>query len=589
MDNSEARAKKPLLRTWTSFVMAFVLVATAILGAGVISYPASAASLTTQDVDVGLVNHYRNLDYTMDRMETLQRFDGLGIWNKVGAAVIDDSTLICEQNQGVNLTAADWAHLADGNYFEMKARANSTASDGYMKLMDAAGTAYLQIGLGTNAKVQALYTNATGVATTVNVTTAYSANVYYKLSIEFGVDQVTFAAHHENGTLIASSVVTSFDLTYDLVDQILIKQAAATKTLTVDYFFQSSARTSFTPASMKENSARVDPTESKDFVSMKLDFSGANDIPATFSNDPIVHEAMGNTVADTSISNDRYVNLTDFADILGSTKESNAPVVGTAKFKGWQNLHDDSEQQLRQYLAEKHGVGVDTISLIDYYVDDMKVNLTWSASLEDKVKDAWYSSVKSESKAIGAELTYNNGATSASMVPMDVRGTKLDLLKGYEDVRYVYFPSTVTQAQYDAMLKAVSNTVREKTIGCALIAQASYKNVSDPGLFGLTVGMHLSANPVRTGAENFDSSYQFTDAMIGEVLDSKDSADVDMNTVQESQNWTVVQDGKPASTPATTMVLLNAGEVWLIVIVIVIAIIAVVCAVVYGKKRRKVN
>ncbi|MBM3302154.1 MAG: hypothetical protein FJY85_19660, partial [Deltaproteobacteria bacterium] len=59
---------------------------------------------------------------------TLQRRDAQGDWNLISTPVIDDSLLVCEQNEGANLTVTDWPHIDDGLYYEVRLKANATTS-----------------------------------------------------------------------------------------------------------------------------------------------------------------------------------------------------------------------------------------------------------------------------------------------------------------------------------------------------------------------------------------------------------------------------------------------------------------------------
>jgi hypothetical protein len=577
--NQPSKEPKRPLRKFTAIVAAALMLAVSVLAVGVVSVPVSAASVTNEEVDVQLVPHYSYVDYRMDRIETLQRFDSMGdLWTAVSTPTVTDSTLVMGQNMGANVSVASWPHIDDGTYYEIKMKAASVDANVSLSLVGSA-TNYMKLVLGATGKITCIYTNATAFVLTYQLMAVYVANTYYKLSLEFQDSQVVATACYENGTVILSHAITDGSLDYDEITDILIKQTVAAKIGTCDWFVQTATATSFTPETATGADLRTDPNAREDYLKMRVDFGKADMTPGTYSNDPTVHTAFGSTVTTLPVSTDRYYNLTDFAGVLGSTKEDKEPVTGIAKLRGWNNLHDDNELTLQEFLAKKHAVGVEDISVIDYYINDLKINYTWSAGLQEKVKDTWYNSMKSAVKDIGGELTFSKDRTIEHP------------LHSYADVKYAYFPSQVTQKQVDSMMKTVSNDMRDKTIACALLAPCAQSDLVDPAMFNLAIGAYeLALDPTKTVGENWDTSYQFTDAMVGEMLSDSDSMGVDAQAVQANQNWTVVADGKPVPTAATSMVVFGS-DLWLIIIIIVVMIIATVVLSIFvvrkHKKKRK--
>lgn len=564
-----------------------MMIAVAALGSGAISYNAAGAlTLKTEDLGTRFVPDFSYADYRIAHTEVVQRMDALGPWVKIGDPEFTDSTLVCGHNEGINLTVADDANIDDGTVYEMKARANATSAVGFFELENAAGTKYIKLGFAATGKITCVYTAP--AVTTVNVTSSYVANTYYDMSIEFGDGQFVASVSHDNGTLISASTVTTYTLDYTEIELVVIEQTSATRTMTVDWYAQTSSNEEFVPVGLTSSGTSVAPTSSKDYMAMKVDFGTST--PGTFSNDPIVAAAMNRTAADTSVSNDRDVNLTDFADQLAVTKEDTVAMTGIAKFQGWEDLRADTEHQLCGYLADKHGVATADIALLDYYVTDASVDTSWSLNLEKQVKSAWYSAVKRNAGDIGAELKFGDGSV-ASSVSASLGGTKaasMAILHGYEDLQSIALSSETTQAQWDSFRKAVSNDMRKQGIACALIAQTDHETLANNGLIQMDAGGQYTLSVSGSSAKNLQDSYQYTDAMTAEVMQDKGSCSVDVNTVQADQNWTVLENGKPAATPATTMVMLSTDLYWMLVVVVIVAIaIAIVCAVVMTKRRRR--
>lgn len=574
----EAKCVKNGLRAGYTFCVAIALFLAVVLSSGVLSFTATAIS-PTADIDIELQPQYEYVKYTLDPLETDQRWDSAGAWGMIGTGYLADSNLVATANNGANLTLADWVHISHGSYYETKIKANVTTANAYMNLTGA--SAYVKIGLGAAGQITATFKNGTA-HTTVNLA-AYEADTWYMVAVYYENSVWRAQAFANNGTSLAVKTLNGASLAYANITQVIEKNVAAATTAYFDYMFQTSKRTAYVPTGTDSTGVNVAPTEDETFLHMKVDFSNPDQQPATYSNDPKVIAATGLSYFNVSVDQIKKVNLTDMANALTVLKEDKEPVVGVAKVKGWSNLQADSEAQLQAYLAGKHSVAASDISIVDYRITAVQANYTWSKSMEDKVADAWFKSIKNQADDVGAEVVFKDKAKT----------TSLDLMKGPEDVDYINLAG-LTQKQYDSMMKGVSNDMRGKVLGLAMLSPDSTDNITQKsfmgsagGMFSLTDMTGLSVG--SSGIENVDSSYQFTDAALGQMLAKSGYLQVDVQQASDDGEWNAVKDGKLAAAPMTSVSLIGADLVDYAIIVLLVIIAGVAIGTLLLVKKRKVR
>ena len=70
-----------LIKRSIAISVAIMLGMVAVFGSGALSFTVEAASLVkSADIDIELVPTYREVTYTLDAIETLQRWDAQGDW-----------------------------------------------------------------------------------------------------------------------------------------------------------------------------------------------------------------------------------------------------------------------------------------------------------------------------------------------------------------------------------------------------------------------------------------------------------------------------------------------------------------------------
>ncbi|MDD1768373.1 MAG: hypothetical protein LUQ55_00135 [Methanomassiliicoccales archaeon] len=228
----EPKEKTGALRSLVAYFVVAVLVMVAVLGSGAVSFNAVAASSTT-DIDIELVPSYREVTYVLDPIETLQRWDALGDWNLIGTPVIDDSLLTCEQNEGANLTHADWPAIDNGMYYEVRMKTNATTAAGGMRLDQFGSSDQILIGFNATGDIYCAY--YTGTAIAYEELGSYAANTFYRLGVLFAMDQVTFYAYYDNYTAVGSTAVTDCGLDYGDVDSIILNLEHVIPSMFVSY------------------------------------------------------------------------------------------------------------------------------------------------------------------------------------------------------------------------------------------------------------------------------------------------------------------------------------------------------------------
>ena len=579
-------------RSTMAIFLAFAMVAIAVFGTGAISFQAQAIT-PTADVSFGLEPTYRDATYTLDPVLTLQRMDATGLWTVIGASNMTDSTLVLNNGDGLNLTLAKNAYINDGTFYEMRCKASALTANTTLKLYSS-GTAYVSIGLGVSGQIVARWYNASAHASS-NLG-AYVANTYVKIAVLYENSVWKAAAYYDNGTMINKVTCTAAALSGPAnVSQIIIASSAA-PVGTVDYMYQTSGHTDYVPASTSTSGVNVATTQDKDYLHMKVDFSAASQQPGTYSDNPAVHTYFGDTIVSTDASALTKLNLTDFADQLAATKEDNTPVTGIAKMHGWDNVQADSETQLQAYLADRHSVPVTDLTVIDYYITDVKGNYSWSKSMEDKVQAAWLDSIQENAEEYGAVVTYSDGKTNTAMeMSPYLSSTGLEIKHEATDVKSVDV-SALTNAQYQSFREAVSTHMREKTIGLAMIAPENPENMTHKSFIGSAGGLlsisSLDANGLSVASsspEGIDTSYQYTDAALGKMMAREGYMKVDVDQVSTDQKWSSVSSGKMSAAPLTSVTLIGSNIVsYLLIIVFVILIIVVVMFfLVWNKKKNR--
>ena len=582
----EPKDKTGALRSLVVYSVVAVLVMVAVLGSGAVSFNAVAASSTT-DVDIELVPKYREVTYVLDPIETLQRWDARGDWNLIGTPVIDDSLLMCEQNEGANLTHADWPAIDNGMYYEARMKADATTAAGGMRLDQFGSSDQILIGFNATGDIYCAY--YTGSATKYKELGSYAANTFYRVGVLFETSQVTFYGYYDNYTATGSAAVTDCGLKYTDVDSIILNESAAGRVMYFDYVYQTSDRTPVTSTSATGTGVNAGPKETDRFMRMKVDFSDREMDPATYSDYSAVHSAVGKAVSTKSLNNDRYLNMADFGQVLASTKETDIPIIGTAKFQGWKDLRTDNERQLQEYLADKHNVGVDQIHVVDYYVTDLSLNYTWGKDVADKVQETWFDATRDLAEDLGADLVFKEGRDPALPdMPLSLGKTTFSaVLPKAADLENVYFPAAISQKSFETMMKDLSDRLREKTIGAALLVPENFANITDRAALGFSLQDAADMAILDNALKNLDQAFQFTDLALGEILNGTDYLDMDLSGVQSSvSGWSIFGDGKPESQPLSSVSVMGSTLVLIIVIVVIVVIACVATSFLLTKNRK---
>ncbi len=576
------------LRSLAVVFSAIMLMMVVVLGSGALSFTVAAAP-PDDSYDVDFVPTYRDVTYTMDNVETLQRWDSAGNWNLDNTPTIDDSTLQLQNAEGANITVDDWSHIDDGYWYEARVKANSTSADFVMDFDQFGSTDKIQIGLNTSADIVVTWDNSSGEQT-VDLGD-YTADTWYRVAVLFdgsSDDDPMVYAYQDNYTVISSQELQEASLLHSEIDAIKFSNSAADTVATVDYFYQTDARTEFTSASTSDDDVNPAPSEEEKYAQTEVDFSDRDQKPGTYSNYSEVHDAYGYTPTDKSLTNDRYMNKTDFGEVLTQTKETDNPVTGMAKFVGWQDLQGDNEQHLKEYLCDVHNKGVDQIHVIDYYLNDAKLNYTWDSDMQEEVDDAWLDIISDESDNLGADLQWDDNADDG-WFDFSVQGTATaPLAIGSEasDVDYVYFPNDVTQKSFSDSMEKVSDYLRAKVLGLNAIVPEDFSNCTNRADLSLSVQEAATMGIFTNALANLDSAYQFTDAALGQMLQDAEYMLIDLTSVQQDLSWSVMDDGKPAQAPLSMVSILGSNVVTIMVVGIVAVIAAVSLFFVFKKKKQ---
>ena len=579
MEQTTARPKKRLGAYGALFATA-ILMMTFVLGSGAITMEVSAAS--GGDVDMELVPGYRDVTYVLDPVQTSQRFDAIGMWNAIGSVTFDDSLMVMGENQGANLTIAETAALDDSTYFETKLKASAITANVSMTLDKFSSSNMASIGLAADGSIAATYYDGTAVKI-VTLAAAYEADKFYLLAIEFAADSVVFSASYDNGTLIESSVVTDCELTAASIDAVIIKNVAAATTGYADYYFGSSERTAFTPTTYETADLNATPTALDTYQKMEIDFGAEGMVPGSYSSDAFVHEAYSYQDAGKSIVNDRYLNKTDFGEILAVEKETDNPVRGLAKYMGWKNLQADNERVLADYIASVHKVPIDQVRVIDYYMSSCQVNYTWTPELAADVNDAWYSSVKEMGAGLGAEIKYADKDMSKAL--SFGRTAPMETFHEYDDVEYLFFPTTASTSVFGEKMETLQDYLRYHTVGAAMMVPLSFGNITDTATLSMTAEGAMESNIWYNTMKGLDSAFQFTDALLGQILQNAKYMAMDLTSVQSSMSWTVMENGKLLESPLTMVTEMGNFVFPIVIVVVIIAIVAVILLGVFGTKK----
>ena len=578
MEETTARPKKRLGAFGAVFAAA-ILVMTVVLGSGAMTMEVSAAS--GGDVDMELVPGYRDVTYVLDPVQTSQRFDSISMWNAIGAVTFDDSMMIMGESQGANLTVAEAAALARSTYFEIKLKAEAVTADVTMTLDQFSSDNMASIGLGATGAIEATYYDGTTVKT-VTLDAAYEVDTYYRLAIEFSGESVIFTAHHDNGTLIESSVVQDCKLVSKDIGAVVIENAAAAALAYADYYFSSSDRTAYTQATYESADLNSKPTAVDTYQKMEIDFGKEGMKPGSYSSDAFVHEAYGYQDTGKSLVNDRYLNKTDFGEILAVEQETENPVRGLAKYMGWKDLQSDNERVLESYIASVHKVPLDQVFVVDYYLTSCHINYTWTPELADDVNKAWYDASKSLGAEMGAEIKFADKDVSKALSVG--RTAPMKVYHSHDDVEYLFFPTTASTSVFGEKMEPLQDYIRYHTVGAAMMVPHNFANITDAATLSLTAEAAMESNVWYNAMRNLDSAFQFTDALLGQILQNAKYMAMDLTSMQSSMSWTVMENGKLLDSPLTMVTEMGNLVFPIIIVVVIIAIVAVILFGVFGKK-----
>lgn len=507
-----------------------------------------------KDVDVRLEPHYRDISYSPDPIETVSRFDLKGTsWYIPTTSSVNDSSLILGPGaSNATLNVKNDAHLNDGRYFEVRVKLNTIGN--FTLTLWTADQNRTQVMLAHTGKVYGKFNETTILTSTLSLG-AWTADTWIKLGIFYGAQKVVYATY-DNGTELGHAAITC-NMTYTDVDHVELKQSVALKTATVDYFVVTSTKTDLTPVSQASRALKMDDEEqtSRRYVDSTLD--NIDDV-LTLSNDTAVANAIGYTPSGIDITNDNRLNQTDLAKVITETPEDiDASFSGRAVVKGWDDVRDTTEETLDTYLADRHQVS--KMYVIDYYIDDMKVNISVSEGLADKIEKSAIKDFMSISEDEGAEVSYDDDS---------------GLREDWSDFDFAYIPRDVTSTEWAQMKEDLSNEVRKQTVSIVGLCQKRPTEVTDPmisspfmlGSSAMALEGDLDTGPV----------YQETNALIGSVLAGNDYTAVDaetMDTAMSANNQTdfgVMDDGKPAESGFSLVTVFGSMLLWIIVVFVVV-------------------
>lgn len=524
-----------------------------------------------KDVGVRMEPHYENIAYSLDPIETLQRFDAKGDWYWPATTDMNDSKLILTAATNATFNVVNDANLNDGKYYEVRVKATATANFTF-KLIDDA-THFLSIYLAANQGIRASYTAAASTVTTTSMGT-WAGDTWIVLGIDMTLADTTFYAYYDtNRTVIGYKVATTQNLTtYADITEVSLAQSVAAKTAYVDYFVQTSGHTDMTPVGQASRALRIDSEETEKRRNLAFTLDDLKDV-ITLSNDTGVQSAIGYTATGKDLSNDNKINETDLGQIIAETPEDvDAKFRGTAVVKGWDSTGDAVDESLENYLADRHDVS--KVYVIDYYIDDMKFNISVSDGMATKVEKTALKNFMADAEDQGGEINYDSD---------------VGLRSDWTDFDYAYMPRDITSAKFTDMKTDLSNEIRKKCFSMVALTQARPSDVVDP-----MIESPLAMGIPFTGKLNLGTTFQETNALIGSILQGRDYTLVDAETVDaqmassSASGFNTMEDGKTAhhsSDGLSLIVTFVSYVLWacLITILVVSALLIVVMV----RKHRK--
>jgi hypothetical protein len=155
------------------------------------------------------------------------------------------------------------------------------------------------------------------------------------------------------------------------------------------------------------------------------------------------------------------------------------------------------------------------------------------------------------------------------------------------DLENVYFPAAISQKSFETMMKDLSDRMREKTIGAALLVPENFANITDKATLGFSLQDAANMAILDNALRNLDQAFQFTDLALGEILNGTDSLNMDLSDVQSSiSGWSIFGDGKPESQPLSSVSVLGSTLVLIIVIVVILVIACAATSFLLTKNRK---
>ena len=525
-----------------------------------------------KDVDARLEPHYESISYTLDPIEVVQRFDAQGDWYWPATTEMDDSKLTLTAATNASLNVAHDANLDDGKYYEIRVKA--TAASNFTFKLEDDGTDYLSMMLAANQGIFAKYTSSTSTTTSASLAT-WAAATWVHLGIDCtAADTVFYVYYDGNGTVDGYATAANQNLTYSEIHEVEFSQSVAAKTATVDWFVQTSAHTDLTPIGQASRALRVTSEETVTKRNVAYTLDELKDV-VTLSNDSAVQDVIGYTSTGKDLSNDNKLNDTDLGHILMETPEDiDAKFRGTTVVKGWDSMKDSIDESIENYLAERHDVA--KAYVIDYYIDDMKFNITVTEGMAEKVEKATIKTFMDQAEDEGAEITYD-----------DQVGIRSD----YTDFDYAYMPRDITGQEWEDMKQDLSNAVRKKCFSMVALTQARPAEVVDP-LFEFYIMASMMGVDL-TGDLDVDTTYQETNALIGSILLGEDYTAVDAETLDSematssASGFDTVEDGKASTSGLSLITCYSSILIYVLVVVVVIASAFVIVLMLAKRKKHK--
>jgi len=520
-----------------------------------------------KDVDVRLEPHYESIAYTLDPIVTLQRFDAKGDWYWPATTSMSDSKLVLTAATNASLDEGVAGALDNGMYFEIRVKVAATGSNVTLALRNDDGLQNVSIYIGTVNNFHGLYKAVAGTVHTPNFGTV-SADTWYKLGILFASPNVVFYAFYDNCTMIGYKQVSDATMTYDEVDWIELTQSIAAKTVYIDYFVQTTGHTEITTVGQASRALQIEPDETVTKYNVAYTLNDLKDV-VTLSNDSTVQDVIGYNPTGKDLSNDNKLNKTDLGQILLETAEdTDAKFRGKTVVKGWDSVRDTSDESIENYLAGRHDVS--RAYVIDYYVDNLVINITASEGMATKVEKTAMKTFVGDAKDEGAEVTYDE---------------EHGYYAGWDDVDYVYIPRDVTGAEWKSIKTDISNAVRKKCFSMIALTDSRPDEIVDPW-FTVSLTAHaLDGLDVGT-------TWQATNALIGSILMGEDNIavdgeDLDTEMAARSASMNTVEDGKTSVGPLSMIVAFASLLVWIIVLTLTIVAGVLIASVILKRRKHK--